>query len=282
MQGYDFTELTPHFGVQLNGLDASRVLCSASAAELLKVLDTHGVLLIRAQQLAAEQFITFARCLGEPAVHPLNTNARADMPALMVHSNIADNGKPLGYAGTERQWRMEGAQLPKPWRASLAYAVEIPLSDGTPLGDTWFCDTAHAYDALVPALQQQLTGLRAVHPYGTGRKRRATPYFADSGLTQIFKRGVEHAVVRSHPRTRRKCLYVSQGCTSHICGMNDGDSASLLEQLYRHLERPDFHYRHQWQVGDLVLWDNASTLYRTADDYADKRRLLYRTQLKAE
>ena len=86
--------------------------------------------------------------------------------------------------------------------------------------------------------------------------------------------------INAHPRTRRKSLYVSQGCTSHISGMNDRDSADLLEQLYRHLAQPRFIHQHRWQVGDVVLWDNASVQYRTADDYEPLRRLLYRTQLK--
>lgn len=280
MPAFAATELTPLYGVKFTGLDVSQPLARSAAAELLRALDTQGVVVLRGQKLSAKVFMAFARSLGEPVAHPLNVHARPGMPELMVHTNITENGNAIGYSGTERQWRMEGAQFAEPYRASLAYAVEIPVRDGTSLGDTQFCNTAAAYDALDPALRRQLIGLRAVHPYGAGRKRRATPYFADSGLTQIFKRGVEHLIVRTHPRTRRKCLYVSQGSTSHICGMNDRDSANLLAQLYRHLAQPQFVYQHQWKVGDVVLWDNAVIQYRTADDYEPLRRLHYRTQLK--
>lgn len=281
MRGYNLTDLTPIFGTSIDGLDTSQPLSTHAASELMQLLDTRGLVVVRKQQLTAERFMALAQNLGTPVVHPLNGRTHGEMPALMLHSNIIDNGKPIGYAGTERQWRMDGAQLATPWRASLAYAVEVPMQDGMPLGATSFASTRAAFDALAPGLRQQLAGLRAVHPYGTGRKRRATPYFADSGLTQIFKRGIEHPVLRAHPRTRRPCLYVSEACTSHICGLNDGDSARLLDELFRHLAQAQFTHVHHWQPGDLVLWDNCATQYRTADNYAlPQRRLLYRTQLK--
>jgi taurine dioxygenase len=267
----------PSAGVELKGIDTSRPV----ARDILRELDQHGLLVLRGQRLTPQTFMAFAASLGELATHPLNTNAPPELPQLMLHTNIMENGKPLGYAGAERQWRIDGAHLAKPWRASLAYAAEAPMRDGQPLGDTWFADMRAAYDALPPALQRQLTGLRAAHPYGSGRKRRDTPYFADSGMTQIFKRGVDHPIVRMHPRTRRKTLYVSPGSTSHVCGLHERDSDALLQALHAHLDQPAFHYRHQWRAGDLLLWDCAVMQYRTGDDFAlPLRWLIYRTQLK--
>lgn len=280
LQNISGTSLTPQAGLELNGIDARRSITKGTADELLSAVDHHGVILLRQQQLTPETFIDFARGLGTLAAHPLNTLPPPGLPELMLQSNIVKDGKPIGYAGAERQWRIDGAHLATPYRCSIAYAAQVP---GAGLGDTWFCAMSAAYDALAPALRTQLTGLRAMHPYGTGRKRRVTPYFADSGMTQIFKRGVEHPVVRVHPRTKRRSLYVAQGCTSLICGMNERDGSALLEELYRHLAREEFVYRHAWQAGDLMIWDNASVQYRTDDNYsASQPRLLYRTQLSGK
>ena len=114
-----------------------------------------------------------------------------------------------------------------------------------------------------------------------GRKKRSTPYFPDSGLTQSFRRGVEHPVIRTHPPSGRKCLYVNPVTTSHIRGMNEHDSGALLDQLYEHMARPEFAWRHQWQAGDVVICDNTLTQTRTTVDYElPQRRLLYRVQVK--
>jgi taurine dioxygenase len=273
--------LTPHIGAEITGLDLSRGLGRSTAAELLRVLDACGVVIMRGQQLTAENFVAFGRNLGELSAHPLEKFAKPDFPELLIDSNIFENGEPIGRADAGQRWRIDGAHLKTPYRATVLYAVEIPVKDGIPLGATRFASTAAAYDALEPALRQQLQGIRAVHIHGAGRKKRSTPYFPDSGLTQGFQRGVEHPVVRTHPHSGRKCLYVNPLTTSHIRGMNDQDSAALLDQLYQHMARPEFVYRLPWQVGDVVVWDNVSTQYCTEGDYAlPLRRLLYRAWVK--
>jgi taurine dioxygenase len=249
---------------------------------MLHLLDTRGLLIVRKQRLDAASFQAFSRSLGELSEHALDKFAMPGFSELMVHSNIIENGEPIGRADTGERWRIDGAHLKTPYRATAIYAVEIPAKDGVTLGDTWFASTSAAYDALEPALRQQLQGMRAIHMHGAGRKKRSAPYFPDSGLTQTFRRGVEHPMVRTHPQTGRKCLYVNPLTTSHICGMNEHDSSALLDQLYHHMARPEFVYRHQWQAGDLVVWDNCMTQNRTANDYElPLRRLIYRVQVKS-
>ncbi len=259
----------------------SRALDKAAIKAMLHLLDTRGLVIVRGQRLAAASLLAFSRSLGELSNHALDKFSMRDFPELMIHSNIVENGEPIGQADTGERWRIDGAHLKTPYRATLIYAVEIPAKDGIPLGDTWFASTAAAYDALDPAPRQQLQGMRAIHMHGAGRKKRSTPYFPDSGLTQGFRRGVEHPVLRTHPQTGRKCLYVNPLTTSHIRGMNNHDSSALLDQLYAHMARPEFAYRHQWQAGDLVMWDNGMTQNRTANDYElPLRRLVYRVQVK--
>lgn len=225
--------------------------------------------------------MAFSRSLGELAVHPLHKYSHPDFPELMIQSNIIENGAPIGYADTGQKWRMDGTHLKTPHRATLLYAVEIPMLDDTALGDTCLANTAAAYDALAPALQTQLHGMYAAHPYRAGQKRRSIPFYMDAGLSQAFRRGVEHPVVRAHPVTGRKCLYVSQAGTAFIRGMHDHESDALLSQLYQHLARDEFIYRHHWRPGDVVIWDNGLIQHRSENDHAlPLRRLLYQTQLK--
>jgi taurine dioxygenase len=278
---FTVTPLTPHFAPEIIALDLSRGVGKPAVAALLNVLDTRGVVVLRGQSLTPETFAMFGRSLGELAENPLRQFAPPGAPELLICSNIIENGAALGYDDAGRRWRMEGAQLKTPTRATLAYAAEIPLKDSVPLGDTCFANTRMAYDALEPTLRQQLHGARAVALNDVNRRRRAMPYYADAGLSQLFQRGVEHPVVRTHPHTRQKCLYISEGGTARISGMNARDSDALLGELYRHMARPEFIYRHPWQAGDVVLWDNCSVQHRTIADYAlPLRRLLYRAQLK--
>ena len=272
--------LTPQFGMEVTGLNLAHITPDI-AAEVLRLVDHHGVLIVRGQQLSPQQFEAFSRSLGPLASHPHRHCAPPALPDVLIQSNIVENGQAIGYPDNARQWQASGTYLKTPYRATLQYAVEIPLRDGVALGDTFFASTSAAYEALDAGLRQQLNGMRAAHVPAAARRRRATPYFPDSGLTQIFRRGVEHPVVRLHPHTRRKCLFVNAVSTSHICGMNQGDSAALLDQLYEHIARAAFVYRHQWRVGDVVLWDNCAVQFRTESDYAlPLRRLLYRTVLK--
>lgn len=273
--------ITPHTGAAVTGVDTTRPLDHAVAAALLRELDTRGVLVMRAQLLTPAKFVAFARALGELAVNPLHKFASPECPEITLHSNLIENGMPIGYTDSGQKWRADGAHLKTPWRATLLYAAEIPMADGTALGDTFFANTAAAYAALAPALQTQLRGMHAANPYRPGQKRRTIPFYMDAGLSQAFRRGVEHPVVRAHPVTGRRSLYVSQACTSFIRGMHDQDSDALLEEICQHMARDEFLYRHAWQPGDVVIWDNAFIQHRTVCDYAlPQRRLIYQTQLK--
>lgn len=277
---FTVTPLTPQFASQITGLDVSSGALRAAAPALLDALNTRGVLVVRDAHLTPQTFAAFARCLGELAENPLRNYAPPGLPELLICSNIFENGTALGYDDAGRRWRIEGAQLKTPTRATLQYAAEIPAANGS---DTLFASTRLAFDALEPLLRQQLQGARAVALNNANRRRRAMPYYADAGLSQLFQRGVEHPVVRAHPHTRQKCLYVSEGGTVRISGMNHHDSDALLQELYRHMERPAFIYRHAWRAGDLVLWDNGSVQHRTvADGDPTQRRLLYRAQLQGQ
>ncbi len=274
-------DLTPHIGVEVSGVDLTRGISNAMAAELLRALDTRGVVILRGQQLTLAHFIAFSRNLGTLELNTQQQFSHADFPELTTVSNIIENGEPIGVPDSGRVWQSSGAHLKTPYRATVQYAVEVPMNDGVPLGDTSFASTSAAYEALEPALRQQIQGIQAVHIHGKNRKKRSTSFWLDSGLTQGFHGGVHHPVVRAHPITGQKCLYVNRASTSFIRGMHDQYSAGLLDQLYQHMARAEFIYRHQWQVGDVVLWDNCSTQHCSERDYElPQRRLIYSTLLK--
>ena len=273
--------LTPHAGEQISGVDSSNALPAAATAEILRVLDTRGVVLMRGQSLTQAAFIAFARALGPLAPHPHPRLSQLEFPELILNSNMTDDSKPGGIPESGRFWQSDGAHLKTPYRLSIQYAVEIPEREGVPLGATLFAHTGAAYDALSPELRQQLHGMRAQHASGAARKWRATPFYLDAGMTRIFRGGIEHPVVRPHPVTRRKYLFVAPASIASIRGMHDRDSRELLARLHQHLENPIFHYHHRWQAGDLMLWDNSSVQYRVENDYAPPlRRVLYRAMVK--
>lgn len=275
---FTIAPLTPDFASEITALDVSAV--KAAAPALLDALNTRGVVVIRGLALTPQQLAGFARALGELADNPLRQYAAPGVPEVLICSNIIEHGTAIGYDDAGRRWRLEGANLKTPTRATLQYAAEIAPQGS---GDTLFGSTRLACDALDPLLRQQLHGARAIALNNANRRRRAMPYYADAGLSQIFQRGVEHPVVLTHPHTRQKCLYVSEGGTARICGMNHHDSDALLKELYQHMARPEFIYRHAWRAGDLVLWDNGSVQHRTlADAEATLPRLFYRTQIKGD
>jgi taurine dioxygenase len=273
--------LAPLLGAAVSGLDLSRGISKPTAAELLRLLDAHGVLIVHGQQLTPHSLVAFGRSLGPLQTHARERCAVPEFPELLIYSNIVENGEPIGYPDAVRSWHMDGAHLKTPYRATLQYAAEIAIKVGVTPSDTRFASTRAAYDTLEPALRQQLFGMHAVHVHGITKTKRSTPYFADAGMSQIFRRGVDHPVVRTHPRSGHKSLYADPASTSHIRGMHARDSAALLAQLYAHIEQPAHVYRHCWQAGDLVLWDNGFIQHRTtADPEPPLRRLLYRALIR--
>jgi len=176
---------------------------------------------------------------------------------------------------------------------SALYAVEVPVKDGVALGNTYFASTTAAYNALSDACKQRVEHLRNVHSY---REYRLKNYAAQQ---QDERRGIrtvqEHAptpeqlasvpdtemnVVRVHPVTRRKGLFINEGHTSHLVGMPRAQSDQLLARLYAHMTQPEFIYGHSWRVGDLLMWDNIAVQHKATFDYDPLPRLMYRTTVR--
>ena len=280
---FKIKRLAPALGVEIEGVDLSKPLVESAMQEILGALDREGVVLMRKQHISIDDFMRFSKGVGPLAIHSLKQYSKPGMPELMVASNIIENDKPIGLADGGQHWHTDGSYLEKPYRATILHAIEVPMKDGVALGDTMFASTGAAYDALEPDMQQRLSELRALNCHGVARNKRGKDLALEAGQREHMLKGVEQPVVRTHPYTGRKCLYAHRGSTARICGYDDAASDELLEMLFEHVIKPEFIYRHNWRVGDILMWDNCSTQHCAIGDYdLPLRRLLYRTVVQGQ
>lgn len=273
---------TPQFGAEVTGVDLSRPLDDAAFRRVYDLFLDHSVIFFRGQQLSPEAHVAFSRRFGELEIHVRKECLRPGFPEIFVVSNIIENGKPIGTQDAGSFWHSDLCYLREPSRGSLFYAREVPERDGVVYGDTLFASACAAYDALPGDMKKRLEGLKAVHSYVKGyhRPRKSGPR---PELTEEQKRrtpDVEHPLVRTHPETGRKCLFVNEGYTVRIAGLPQAESDELLQFLFAHITSPEFVYRHNWRVGDFLIWDNCAVQHRAMLDYElPLRRRMERTTL---
>jgi taurine dioxygenase len=257
-------------GVEILGVDLSKDIDDTVFREIVDLFHEHEVVYFRDQKLTPEQHVAFSRRFGELEIHVRQDCCRPGFPELFVVSNILENDKPIGSQDAGLFWHSDLCYLKEPSRGSLFYAREVPTdAGGKAKGDTMFASATAAYDALSDADKKKIADLQAVNSYAKGyyRDRNSGPR---KQLTEEQKRktpDVAHPVVRTHPFTGKKCLFLNEGYTSSIVGMDKPESDTLLERLFEHATRPEFVYRHNWRVGDFLLWDNCSTQHRAIIDY---------------
>lgn len=270
-------------GKEVLGLDISQELDEATFAELRDAYDQHSVLVFRNQRLSPEQHIRFSKGFGELEIHVVAKYLLPGHPEIFRVSNIMENGQRIGGSG--EFWHTDLSYVAKPSRGSLLYSIEVPIRDGLVLGDTLFASTAVSYEALSATMKRKLEGLVAIHRFGDVyaqvQKARSETAKSEDQMRAKLVPDVRHPVVQIHPHTGRPCLFVNEGFTVAIEGMQADESAALLRELFDHSTQAEFVYRHNWQVGDLVMWDNWATVHRGTGGYsAQERRLMHRTTLK--
>lgn len=276
--------ISPTFGAEIVGIDLAQELDSSTFATIEKTYNECSVVLFRGQRINDEQHVRFSRRLGELEIHVLREFVKPLHPELYVLSNIVENGKPIGIKDAGNYWHTDLSYTRSPSRGSIMYALEVPhATDGRPLGDTLFASTAAAYDALPQSMKTQLAELKAVHRFWDRYLRERKAAGSDvivSDERRAQTPDVVHPIIRTHPFTGRKCIYVNEGFTIGIVGMPEKESQALLRDLFERCAMPENTYRHQWQVGDVVMWDNCATLHRATVDFAlPQRRLMQRTTL---
>jgi taurine dioxygenase len=241
----------------------------------------HEVLLVRGQQLSDDDLIAFSRRLGDLDLAPIQENGRRFVegrPEIYVVSNVLENGVAIGSLGSgEAVWHTDMSYLVDPPKASVLYAIEVPASGG----DTGFATMSGAWAALPASLKRRIEGLRVKHDgtYNSGGYVREGVTPSDDPRSSP---GALHPLVYTHPDTGRKVLYLGRRRNAYIEGLRPDESNALLDQLWAFATEATLTWRHHWQVGDLVCWDNRSTMHRRDPFDATSRRVMHRTQIKSD
>ena len=277
----ELRSVTPEIGVELVGVDLARPIDDALLAAIRTAWIKHTILLVRVQpHLGPEHLIAFARRFGTLDEHDQPQYCLAGYPEVALVSNIREGGRFIGAYRAGRHWHSDAQYLQCPPSGSLLWAKEVPPKEG----NTCFANMIAAYDALDPALKNRIANLRI----NFSRVRAYALYHPERPpLTEEEKAklpDVQHPIVRTHPETGRKALYV--GGEQHggtVVGMSQDEGQALMEQLRDFATQPRFVYEHRWRVGDAIMWDNRSTMHCALPfDEERYRRLMYRVQIAGD
>jgi taurine dioxygenase len=281
----DATPLAKHLGARIAGIALSPDLDDFGFQAIEDEFHRHAVIAISDQHLDEAALIAFSRRFGELELNVASSFHHPDFPYINILSNKRrPDGSPLGSADAGQGWHADMSYNATPARASILCALEVPTRDGEPLGDTLFASTAAAYDALAPALKERLAGLRAMHhfskfyDYMIAERGSSRPKL--TAAQKASKPPVIHPMVVRHPYTGRQCLYADPGYTIHLMDVPEAESRALLDELFAWQIRPEFHYRHRWRVGDVLIWDNIAAIHMATGGYEPhEHRLMWRTQV---
>ncbi|MGD9773823.1 TauD/TfdA dioxygenase family protein [Diaphorobacter sp.] len=281
-QDFEIRPLQAPLGAEVLGLDLARPLSDADFDRILRAHWQHVVLVFRNQRITPAQQVAFSRRFGPLQIHVQRKFGLPDHPEVLVVSNIRDeNGEPTGLGDAGSLWHSDLSYKDKPSLGSLLHAQELPKVGG----DTLFADQYAAYDALPEATRQRIAHLRAEHSYLARYEelRQRNPWRPRLTPEQIAEVApAVHPVVRTHPATGRKALFVSEHFTTRILDLPQDESRALLQELFAASVRPEFIYRHQWQPHDMVFWDNRAVLHLAAGTPDTERRKLYRTTVEGD
>ena len=267
----DSTPLAPAIGAEVRGIDLREPLDERRFRDIERLWLERCVLLFRGQDLSVEHQVAFAGRFGPLGRRANVTPGATEHPAVMLVSNIREDGKPIGaLPDGEMFFHSDQCYVERPCKATMLYAIEVPSIGG----NTIFANTIRAYETLPEELKRRIGELRAlnVYDYEGSATRRSDRVAADAPR-------FVHPVVRTHPETGRRALYVNRLMTQRIEGLDRAESGALLARLFEHQERAEFRYEHRWRSGDLILWDNRSTVHARTDFSAGERRLLRRVIL---
>ena len=263
-------------GAEISDIDLAQPLSADDFARIDAAFNAHSVINFPRQHLNEEQLVAFARRFGEVAKIFLTHYAHPTHPEIMFVSNIKENGRDIGHADAGSVWHTDMSYTATPPRATLLYALEVPTENGVALGGTQFSSAAAAYESLPADMQRRIANLGAIHQVA-GRRARTGTGQADQALRRA-QPTVVHPVVRTHPFTGRKCLYVSKGECEGIEGMPKEEALALIDELADRTVEERFRHRHHWQVRDVLMWDNCAVQHLASFDYKwpTHRRLMHR------
>lgn len=264
---FDVEPIGPTIGAKIRGLDLSKIIDKETLELLENAVVEHKIIYIRDQTINTAQQVAFGKMFGDLEVHPFRPEGT--IPEIMVLDNHKDN--PVLSTDV---WHSDTTFRECPTKYSILRCLKIPETGG----DTLWADMCAAYDGLSDAIKNMIDKLFAVHDF---KNFRALYSNSENDREKIFKMeklypNPTHPIVRTHPVTGRKAIYVNSQFTLGIVGMKDKESSALLELLYQQAQIPEYQFRLRWKPGTLAIWDNRSTQHYAANDYFPKRRHMER------
>jgi taurine dioxygenase len=263
-------------GAEIRGVNLAYPLDDATFAAVENAYNTHGVIFFRGQSLTPPQQVAFTRRFGEIEFNIFGERwSVPGNPEIVVISNITEGNRSVGVRRAGENWHSDMCYVERPPRGTMLYAIEVPELHGLVLGDTEFASAQAAWEALPDSLRHRIEGRRAVFDF-VARKRAVPPTQEEIDRNPP----VMHPIVRTHPYTGKKCLYIMRDDCTGIEGLEQDEADALIAALADHIVKPAFVYRHQWRSGDLLMWDNCTVQHRAIQDYdLPQRRFMHRTTM---
>lgn len=272
------TPVSGALGAEISGIDLSAELSNSTTAAVHEAFLAYRALFFRDQRLVPKQLVKASQLFGEADIYPF-IKGLPDTPEVIEIIKTEADSKNFGGS-----WHSDTSYMPAPALATVLYALDVPSAGG----DTLFANTAMAYDALSDAMKDLLAGLVGVNSSEKGYQGgRAAGMARLDAMKGTFEAAAEtheseHPVVRTHPETGRKSLYLNRSHTVRFKDMTVEESQPLIHQLCDHMIRPEFTCRFRWTNGALAVWDNRTTLHHAVNDYAGKRRHMHRITIKGD
>ena len=275
--GCTIATLSEHTGAEVRGIDLTEPVDEAVQAGLNRAFVEHSVLVFRDQHLAPQQLLEAVGLFGEPFPQHNSRFALPECPLVHYISNQDFYPDGRRYIPGEG-YHTDHSNAARPPKATILHAVSLPDRGG----DTQYVDMRLAYDELPQQTKRRLEGLKAIHVYQSRQSARKLMELSSESRGRVPD-AVTHPIVRTHPESGRKAIYVNPIRTEGIVGMREEEAQALLADLLEHATQPQYQYRHQWRPGELVMWDNRSLLHKANGDYDMKQlRYLYRIMLQGD
>jgi taurine dioxygenase len=273
LENFGTRVLSPSIGAEILGVDLSEPISDKIFAQVLDAWHKHLVILLRDQNLTEDDQVRFGERFGPPAVSHTRRFTTKN-PAVMLISNIRENGQLIGaLPDGEMNFHIDQCHQERPAMASMLYSLEVPSKGG----NTLFANAYLAYETLPEAIKRRIDGRKALNAYDYDNASTLRGTKLREGIPSYW-----HPIVRTHPDTRRKALYVNRLMTVAIEGISETEGNEILNVLFDHQEQPALVYEHIWHPHDVLLWDNRCTLHARTDFSAAERRLMRRLTILGE
>ena len=275
MAKVEFRKLSKHTGAEILGVDLSQKIPQETIAEIWKIFVEHTVVLFRGQKLDQADLVRATSQFGECGEYDRpkefhTSGQKKVLPQIMLITNIRENGDPIGSLPDGEMWfHHDTIHRQVPHKATLLYSVEVPSWGG----NTAFANLFAAHDALPAELRLALDGRMAYHSFNYGSVKKGDPNATKARSYCI------HPAIRTNEDNGRKAIYVNRLMTQHLVDVPEKESEAILERVFDFIEQEEFLYEHVWKKGDVVMWDNRSSIHARRDFPADQTRLMWRTTL---